>query len=192
MIKLSYILPCYKVEKYIRRCLNSIYSTSLALEEYEVLCFDDNAPDSTPQILDEYAAKYPNLHVVHSKVNIGPGGGRNRLLSIAKGEFIWFVDADDMIISDSVANILATARNNRLDVLTFNYREWDSNENVIPSSFALQDSPIDSGMQLANKVFSGGIVHYMGFPWRFLLRRSYLLEKNILFPEKRYPVQERK
>lgn len=73
--RLSILIPCYRVQNYIRQCLDSIISINLPSDEYEVLCFDDCSPDATHCILDEYAAKYDNIHVFHSAANIGPGGG---------------------------------------------------------------------------------------------------------------------
>lgn len=184
MIRLSFILPCYMVEKYIRGCLDSIYDIALPIEEFEVLCFDDHAPDNTPQILDEYATRYPNMHVIHSTENVGPGGGRNALLQHAQGEYIWFVDSDDLVVSNSVQRILKTAEEEQVDVLTFNYREWNFDGTPLPNASRLLESRVDSGRLLANEVFSGGIVHHMGYPVRFLLRREYLIENHILFPER--------
>lgn len=73
--QLSILIPCYKVQRYIRHCLDSIESINLPADEYEVLCFDDCSPDETNSILDEYATQYKNIRVIHSSANIGPGGG---------------------------------------------------------------------------------------------------------------------
>lgn len=184
MTRLSFILPCYKVEQYIRRCLDSIYNTTLPIEEFEVLCFDDHAPDSTPQILDEYVIRYPNMRVIHSVENVGPGGGRNQMLSIAKGQYVWFVDSDDLVISEAVEPILKIAEKDTLDVLTFNYHEWDFKGDMLPDPIPLKDSNVGTGCELADDAFIGGIVYHMGYPVRFLLKREYLEQNNILFPER--------
>lgn len=78
-MRLSIIIPCYKVEKYIRRCLDSILNISLSAQECEIICFDDCSPDNTPYILNEYANHYSNIKVIHADANIGVGGGEMSL-----------------------------------------------------------------------------------------------------------------
>lgn len=72
---ISILIPCYKVERYIRQCLDSIFAINLPESEYEVLCFDDQSPDNTSHILHEYVQKHTNMRVVCSDANVGPGGG---------------------------------------------------------------------------------------------------------------------
>lgn len=182
-IILSIIIPCYRVERYIGQCLDTIYQLALSIEQFEVLCFDDNAPDGTPRILDEYAAQHANMYVVHSDVNIGPGGGRNRLLDIAQGKYVWYVDSDDLMLIDYVPEILREAEKNDLDVLTFTYQECDNAGNLLPQTHVMPDSEVSVGYDLANQIFPGGWIHNMGFPWRFIMRRAYLQKNHIRFPE---------
>jgi len=181
--RLSILIPCYNVERYIGGCLDSIYRIKLSRDEFEVLCFDDKSTDNTPNTLDKYASTYSNLIVVHSLANVGPGGGRNHLLSIAKGQYVWFVDGDDLIISDAVLSILEKAERNEADVITFNYKEWDNNENDITHAYSQPDLEVGKGCEMVDKIYEGGLVNDMGYPVRFIIRRDYLLRQNILFPE---------
>ena len=180
---LSILIPCYRVERYIRQCLDSIFAINLPESEYEVLCFDDQSPDQTIDILHEYALLHPNMRVICPDANVGPGGGRNRLFAIAKGEYIWFVDGDDLIIPDTVGELFSCAQRNNLDVLVFNYTEWNEDKSKIEGSYSLSDSEVASGLELADRVFEGGLVNNMGYPVRFLIRREYLELNNISFPE---------
>ncbi|SOD12667.1 Glycosyltransferase involved in cell wall bisynthesis [Fibrobacter sp. UWB16] len=90
----SIIVPIYKVEPYLRRCLDSIVNQTYA--NLEIILVDDGSPDGCPQICDEYAAKDKRIVVIH-KQNGGLSDARNVGLDICKGEFISFVDSDDWV-----------------------------------------------------------------------------------------------
>lgn len=182
-MKLSIIIPCYRVEKYIRKCLDSVLSIPLNDSEYEVICFEDCAPDNTPTILDDYVYRYKNVKIVHSAVNVGPGGGRNQALKNAIGRYVWFVDADDMVIPDVVPSLLNQAEANHLDVLIFDYQEINECENILPKGYNMKDTCVMHGDEIANLAFEGGLVNNMGYPWRFLIKREYLCQNRIVFPE---------
>lgn len=99
---LSIIIPVYNVENYLRECLDSCVNQNVPLSEYEVICIDDGSPDNCGEILDEYASKYSNFVVIH-KENGGVSSARNAGLDIATGEYIYFIDSDDMIEPDLVS-----------------------------------------------------------------------------------------
>lgn len=180
---ISFLIPCYQVEKYISECLDSIFSIPLRKDEFEVLCFDDQSSDQTLSILKKYAHMHDNMRVLCANSNVGPGGGRNRLFSIAKGEYVWFVDGDDLIIPEIVGVLKDKVKQNNLDVLVFGYTEWNQDKTQIASLYSLPNTNVDSGLQLADKIFAGGLVNNMGYPVRFLIRREYLSDNGILFPE---------
>lgn len=91
---ISVIIPIYKVEPYLRRCLDSIINQSYA--NLEIILVEDGSPDTCPQICDEYAAKDNRIVVIHKK-NGGLSDARNAGLNICKGEYISFVDSDDWV-----------------------------------------------------------------------------------------------
>ena len=93
-IKVSVIVPIYKVEKYIRECLDSIKNQTL--KDIEVICIDDGTPDKSGQIADEYAQEDSRFIVIHQE-NHGISYTRNRGIEKATGEYIMFVDSDDSI-----------------------------------------------------------------------------------------------
>lgn len=179
---LSILIPCYRVEQYIRQCLDSVFAVNLPEHEYEVLCFDDQSPDNTLHVLHEYAQKHPNMRVVCSNTNVGPGGGRNSLFAHAKGKYLWFVDGDDLIIPEVVGELIDCAQRKNLDVLVFNYTEWNEDKSKIEVNYSLSDSELAPGLELADQIFKGGLVNNMGYPVRFLIRREYLAMNNISFP----------
>lgn len=91
---ISIIVPIYKVEPYLRRCLDSIINQTYT--NLEIILVDDGSPDGCPAICDEYAAKDKRIIVIH-KENGGLSDARNAGLDICKGEFIYFLDSDDYI-----------------------------------------------------------------------------------------------
>lgn len=184
MIRISYLLPCYKVEKYIRACIDSIYRVPLPLNEFEVLCFDDCSPDGTPHVLDQLAKEHANMRVIHSKENVGSGGGRNTLLSEAKGNYIWYIDPDDLVVPKNVIPMLSIVEQQSLDVLLFNYRDITGEGAEQESGSDFKDTAVLDGLSFVDKVFGSSIVWHMGYPWRFMVRREYLINCNILFPER--------
>ena len=95
MIKVSIIVPIYNVEKYLRRCLESIINQTL--KDIEIILVDDNSIDRCPIICDEYAEIDKRIIVIHKKKNEGLGLARNSGIEIAKGQYLAFVDSDDYI-----------------------------------------------------------------------------------------------
>lgn len=100
---ISIIVPVYKVEKYIRECVDSIICQN---GDWELILVDDGSPDGCPAICDEYAAKDERVRVIH-KENGGVSTARNVGLDVARGEWIWFVDGDDFIKDNSIPQILS-------------------------------------------------------------------------------------
>ncbi len=92
--KISVIVPVYKAEKYLNRCVDSIINQTL--EDIEIILVDDESPDNSPAICDEYAKTDARIKVIHKK-NAGAGMARNSALEIATGEYVGFTDADDYI-----------------------------------------------------------------------------------------------
>ena len=90
----SLVVPCYKVEQWIRPCLDSVLAQDDA--SWEMLCVDDGSPDATGAILDEYAAKDPRVKVIHQK-NGGLSAARNAALAVAQGEWLVYLDGDDVL-----------------------------------------------------------------------------------------------
>lgn len=97
---ISIIIPVYNVESYLRECLDSIVMQEYS--NYEVIIVDDGSPDNSPSICDKYADAYPQIWVFH-KENGGVSSARNVGLENAKGEWIWFVDADDRVKKQSLS-----------------------------------------------------------------------------------------
>lgn len=92
MLKFSVIIPIYKVEKYLKECIESVLRQSF--NNFEIILVDDGSPDSCPKLCDEYLKKDSRVKVIHKK-NGGLSDARNHGLRIASGEYIIFLDSDD-------------------------------------------------------------------------------------------------
>lgn len=117
-MKLSIILPVYKVEKYIQRCINSILSQTFS--DFELIIIDDGSPDNCGLICDEFAQKDNRIKVIH-KTNEGLGFARNAGLDIATGEYVAFIDSDDWIEKDMFEYLISIADKNKCDVVRFGW-----------------------------------------------------------------------
>ena len=93
--QISIIVPVYKVEKYLDRCINSILNQTF--RDFELILVDDGSPDNCPQMCDRWQEKDSRIRVIH-KANGGLSSARNAGLKIAKGDYIGFVDSDDWIL----------------------------------------------------------------------------------------------
>ena len=186
MVYISFVIPFYGVEKFIGQCLESIYSQSVSEEEYEVICIDDCSPDHSKDIVLQYQKEHTNLSLVTNKENLRPGGCRNIGLSIAQGEYIWYVDSDDKIIENSLPEFIDLCKKHKPDVLAFNFMRIDSN-NVAVSQGLTHPSLKESqdGLSYIQQTFGTGYEYYIfGYPWSYIYRREYLTENAIIFPEK--------
>lgn len=99
--KISVIIPCYNVQKYIMRCFDSIYSQTYGFENLEVILIDDLSTDNTWSILESLQRQYPE-NVISLKIQKKGkcGGARNLGMDICTGKYITFVDADDYVHPD--------------------------------------------------------------------------------------------
>lgn len=103
---LSFIIPAYNAEAYLKECLESILHQDLSYDEYEIICVNDGSTDRSLGLLKEYEKAYDNIRVIDQE-NSGVSAARNIGLDTASGEYVWFVDADDFI-GRNVLNMLKT------------------------------------------------------------------------------------
>lgn len=121
MLRLSFIVPVYGVEQYIKECIRSLYAQDIPQEEYEVICVDDCSPDGSREIVERLQKEYPTLRLLVHTENKRQGGARNTAMQIAKGQYIWFVDSDDYIKTNCLKGLLEQAEKEDLDILDFDF-----------------------------------------------------------------------
>ena len=120
MPKLSIIVPVYKVEQYIHKCVDSILNQ--IFKDFELILVDDGSPDNCGTICDEYAQKDERVKVIH-KENGGLSDARNFGLKEAQGKYVSFIDSDDWVDLDLYSDVIGYQEDNDLDIVCFDVYE---------------------------------------------------------------------
>ena len=139
MIKVSIIVPVYQVEKYLRKCLNSLVNQSL--EEIEILVINDGSPDQAQIIIDEFQEKYPSKVKSFLKENGGLSDARNFGLDRATGEFIGFVDSDDEVSETMFEEMYSLAKKHAAEMVICNLQKVDQFGNVTQKLTQIPNMP---------------------------------------------------
>lgn len=124
MINLSFIIPLYNCQEWIGQCLDSIFKILIGEDNFEVIVVDDGSRDNGANIVEQYREKHDNIVLIKQK-NSGTSAARNRGLDAARGEWIWFVDADDAILPDVLADgsELRRQMDGEAEMIVFNYQK---------------------------------------------------------------------
>ena len=114
-MKLSVIIPVYNAEKYIQETIESAYAQNIT--DMEVICVDDCSTDSSVQVVETLQAEYPTLRLLKNDKNMYAGYCRNRGIEAARGEWIHFLDADDLVAEGAYKNLLEAAEKSGADIV---------------------------------------------------------------------------
>lgn len=185
MILLSIIIPVYNVEKYIEKCIRSLYDQDLPQEQYEVIVVDDCSPDNSIKKVEKLVISehYTNLTVLRHNVNKRQGGARNTGLSVAKGKYIWFVDSDDYILPNVLGQLFNEAQKNELDILHFNFEQSKDGQNKLLCVKNLPGSDrVYSGCEFAVDPFYDKNINF-SLCWSEWIKRELLIDNDIRFAE---------
>ncbi|MBQ8228751.1 MAG: glycosyltransferase [Clostridia bacterium] len=181
MPKFSIIVPVYNIEKYIKKCVDSILAQSFS--DFELILVDDGSPDSCPQICDEYTKSDSRIKVIHKK-NGGLSSARNAGLDIATGEFCWMVDGDDYISTDALEKIVPFA-NGDIDIINVGFVAFDdgnladfSKKRTRYKFTGLADKKTICA--LAEQACS---TRLLTFVWRNIYKTSFIKKNHLRFEE---------
>ena len=120
---LSIVIPTYNVEKYLRRCLDSLVYDESVLEDIELLVVNDGSKDNSLEIAKEYEKKYPKTIRVIDKENGGHGSTINEGLKVAKGEYFRVIDSDDWVNIDEFADYIRELKKCKADIVLTNFNK---------------------------------------------------------------------
>ena len=177
MAKISIIVPVYQVEKYLRQCIDSVLAQTF--RDFELILVDDGSKDRSGAICDEYAGKDDRICVVHSE-NAGPGAARNRGIGMASGEYILFLDSDDMLDgAEAISTLLDCAQTFQADIAVGNYRHFSGKKMEGVSRHGLS-SDMDS-RSVAFRYQGFYLTGHLAYNWGKLYRRGFLLENRLSF-----------
>lgn len=174
MIKISVIIPIYNMEKYLERCLDSIFYQTLS--DIEVICIDDGSSDRTIDILNDYDERNHNMRVLH-QFRRGAGVARNRGIEIATGEFIAFMDSDDYYPSNDVLYTLYEgARKNHVSMAGGNMVR-------VQGTMIKKETFIDTLYFEECRIISYRDLQLPYGFYRYIFDAKLLKDNNIFFPD---------
>lgn len=181
MSTVSVIVPVYNVEKYLRRCVESILAQTFT--DFELILVDDGSTDNCPEICDEYARKDNRVRVIHC-VNGGVSAARNVALEIASGEFLTFCDSDDYLKPEWFDWLVSQMDQKNVDMVIGNFVSVDDNGQAEPNkctyktdlvTFASQSDRVNYIIQKLLRGYSAWAV------WARLFRTDIIKENCIRF-----------
>lgn len=175
---LSIIIPVYNVEKYIRACLESIFKQGLDDDSFEVIIVNDGTKDNSMEVITDIIEKYQNITVINQE-NQGLSVARNNGIRIARGEYILMPDSDDLLIENSLPQLLKTALHTKADLIVADSVEVYPNEKLPDNS--IQRKEFLTKEKDGEHFFIEELNPCYCQVWRALYRREFLNNNHILF-----------
>lgn len=176
---ISVVVPCYNVEKYLEKCVDSIINQTY--QNLEIILVDDGATDSTPELCDKLALTDSRIKVIH-KQNGGLSDARNAGLTIANGKYITFFDSDDWIEPETLKVAIEEMMNNNLDLVVWGYTAdfVDSDEKLISNRNCAVNGICELGAN--NTVLTQkNTLGISGYAWNKLYKTEIIKNNNLLF-----------
>lgn len=180
-VKISVIMPVYKVEDYVSKSIESIQAQTLT--EWELFAVDDGSPDNSGAICEEYAKKDPRIKVIHQE-NAGAPAARNVAIDKAVGEFMYFMDSDDWAEPTMLEDMYKIATENDRQLVVagyyidtyYNDEEKFTQEQFVPSAVYKTQQEF---REAAYKLFDKNLLYT---PWNKLFSSEYLKANKLYFP----------
>ena len=178
MTKISIIVPVYNVERYLGKCITSLINQTL--KDIEIICINDGSMDSSLEILQKFASQDERIKLLNIE-NSGQAIARNLGIKQAKGEYIGFVDSDDLVDINYFEKLYQTAKCYDADIACAGFKRWTKSHNSIRKSFngEILTSDINRKTELDN-------VPNDCYIWNKIYRRNAWLNANIWFPKKKF------
>ena len=174
--KVSIIVPAFNVEKYIAKCLDSLINQTL--KEIEIIVINDNSSDKTLSIISKYASKNSRIKLVDNKFNKGVSAARNEGLSLAKGEYVGFVDSDDWVAPDFYERLYYAAKRFDSEIAVTNFVRCDK----FRKSKRLNYKKEEIFTNPSDKVREAFIPKF-NYIWNKIYKRDALINLGVKFPE---------
>ena len=183
---ISVIIPVYNVEPYLRECIDSVIVQGY--KKLEIICVNDGSTDSSPEILEEYKKKDDRIVIINQE-NAGLSAARNTGLMASRGEYVYFLDSDDLIKPEAMGELLDLARSNGLDILQFDSELLFEDESVKSEFSELEKyyhrrreyTSVKTGRQLYSLMSAAG--DYRPNAVLQFFRRNFLKDNDLWFFE---------
>lgn len=179
---LSIIVPTYNVEKYIGNCLDSLLNQDLDKKVYEIIVINDGSTDDSGSIVNNYAKLHENIFTYHQK-NMGLSASRNKGISLARGEYIYFIDSDDYIASNTLGYIISLLKQYNLDILCSQVK--------VTRSLTIHEadnlhSIISEHIEVLDGITYIATHNYLNNAWYYFINKKFLEKTGLVFPEGRF------
>lgn len=171
-MKISIVIPVFNAEKYLERCIDSLL-VSLGKTSGEIILVDNNSTDNSLSIIKKYAKKHPKTVLVSQCKAPGGAAARNAGARMAKGKYLWFIDADDYIREDAIPRLIETAEAKKADVVMMGA------ERVYTGG----RSDYLSAVTPKEPNYKSRFVRYGMGPWQVIILRKWWEEHKFLFRE---------
>lgn len=178
---LSIIIPLYNCEKYIKQCLDTIFRQEMNESDFEVIVIDDGSKDSGYSLAFEYAKRHQNILVVKQE-NQGVACARNNALEKATGDYVTFVDADDMLVSGSLRTLLKIAVENKADIVKASHKEVS--EDAVCEDFSSGHDNCSTQVMTGEEAIVNVTRMKEGYCWGYLISRKLITDNRLSFPPK--------
>ena len=176
---LSVVVPFYHVEKYIGECLAQL--ALLAQDECEILLVDDCGTDASADIAAEFCQEHAHARVIRRKKNGGLSAARNTGFDAAQGEYVYFLDSDDIPQPQALMELTRLAKNNSLDIAKARFLYYDDETgNEKPGPQIPKTDTLTGGALFAAQCAAG---LYEPMVWQCVYRRAFLVERNLRMAE---------
>lgn len=178
-MKLSILIPMYNASKYIGNCLDSLLNQDIPKMEYEIIIMDDGSTDNSVDVVNTYILKNHNITLFKDK-NSGLYTTRNKLLKLAKGEYIYNIDADDYLAHGCLNTLLKIAFKQNVDLMAF---DTITTQNLKLFSFDVSStiSPLMTGID-----FFRDVKKFRYEIWWYFIKRSFLSTTKLNFNTNEY------
>ena len=177
MPKISVIVPVYKVEKYLHRCLDSL--TGQSFTDMEIICVDDGSPDNSREIVLDYAKKDARIKLL-DKPNGGCASARQWGLDHAKGRYVGFIDPDDFIDESMYCKLLRAAMRGSYEISYCGYKEYYENNGKTMDAPDTLGAPYNTGCTEPRRIQE--LITYARVAiWRGIYKMEMLQKNNIHF-----------
>ena len=176
--KISVIVPVYNVEKYLRRCIDSILAQ--AFTDFELLLIDDGSKDKSGEICDEYAVKDKRVRVFH-KENGGVSSARNLGLDKAQGEWVYFVDSDDLVLADALETFNGLTKSNS-ELVMAGFCTSEENGMVREQPKLMRQCEL-SVVEALKEMYAPSDFCYQGYLCCKLFKKKWIQQNHLRFDE---------
>ena len=178
---LSIIIPLYNCEKYIKQCLDTIFRQEMNESDFEVIVIDDGSKDSGYSLASEYAKRQQNILVIKQE-NQGVACARNNALEKATGDYITFVDADDMLVFGSLSTLIKIAVENKADIVKAAHKEVP--EDAVCEDFSSSHDNSSIQVMTGEEAIVNVTRMKEGYCWGYLISRKLMTDNRLSFPPK--------